>query len=211
MLEITSSDISLFPYELLSRSCDLPTYETKERKHYYIGCDIAMSEKADADFSAYIVGGKAGNNPITIEHIEHFKGKSSKEQVDLIANLHKRFKFQKVVVEKTGLGMGIIKDLQNTDVGRYLEPFDTKHKNKEELFGDLEVALRQGKIKLPKDDVLIKELVNICVIRKKRRDGSYEQTIQGISGSHDDLAVSLALAYHAYLLTQAGRPSIAFI
>ena len=211
MLEITSSDISLFPYELITKATELPLYETKEKKYYFMGCDIAMSEKSQADYSAFIVGCKQGSNPLNIMHIEHFKGKSSKEQVEIIRKLHKMYHFSKIWLEQKGIGMGMMSDLQGTEVSSILFPFDTNHKNKEEIFSNLEMGLRQDRIKLPKEEKLIKELINIGIVRKKRRDGSYEQKIEGVSGSHDDLAVALALVYAAYHETQQGRPYIAFV
>ena len=210
-LEITSSELSLFPYELITKATELQLYPTKEKKYYFMGCDIAMSEKSGADYSAFIVGCKQGSNPLNIEHIEHFKGKSSKEQVELIRKLNRMYHFSKIWIEQKGIGMGIVKDLQGTEVTPVLFPFDTNHKNKEDIFSNLEMALRQDRIKLPKSDTLIKELINIGITRKKRRDGSYEQRIEGISGSHDDLAIALALVYAAYHETQQGRPYISFV
>lgn len=211
MLEITSSDISLFPYELITKATELQTYPTNEKRYYFMGCDIAMSEKSQADYSAFLIGCKQGNNPFNIEHIEHFKGKSSREQVELIRKLNKMYRFSKIWLEQKGIGMGMMTDLQGTEVSPILFPFDTNHKNKEEIFSNLEMGFRNDKIKIPKDDRLIKELINIGIVRKKRRDGSYEQRIEGVSGSHDDLAVALALVYAAYHETQQGRPYITFV
>lgn len=214
MLEITSSDISLFPYELISKATEVPIYPSRERKHYFMGCDIAMSEKSGSDYSAFILGYKQRNNPFIIDRIEHFgekTAKSSKEQVQLIRNLAKMYHFDKIVIEKNAIGMGVVTDLLDTELRYTIVSFNTKHTEKERIFANLEVALRNNKIKLPKDDRLVKEMINIGIIRRKKRDGSYEQRIEGISGSHDDLAIALALLYEGYQLTQHGRPSIVYV
>lgn len=188
-----SSDTALFPLNLI-QACLKANVEKKEDKDYsyYMGCDIALSEKESADFSVFTIIRSSEDNPHEVIHIDRMKGISTNNQVEKIARYHKEYGFSKIIVEKRGLSYGMVNDLINDDrVKNVIEPFITNNKNKEEILSNLEVTMRHGNLKLLNNDTLINELLSFGI---KIRNG--KQTYEGLS-EHDDCVISLALALEA--------------
>lgn len=188
-----SSDTALFPLSLIN-SCLEKEVKVKENSEYtyYMGCDIALSEKESADFSVFVIVRKSEGNPLEVVHIDRFKGVSTNNQIEKIANYHKQYDFNKIIVEKRGLSFGMVEELEKDDrVKGVIEPFVTNAKNKEKILSSLEVSMRNGEIKLINNDTLINELLSFGI---KVRQG--KQTYEGLS-DHDDTVIALALAVKA--------------
>jgi hypothetical protein len=193
------SDASaMFPYDSAIRPAILADYpelseKEKESRLYYMGCDIAMSASSGADFSVYTVVSKVHGRPLRCEEVFRVKGAPSAQQIEQIKQLHQRYHFSKILVEKTGLGFGIADALEKDDVVKgAIEGFDTKRTQKEQILSNLELLLRNHGLKLPDNDILIKELMSFGV--KPAKDGRV--TYEGL-GAHDDTVISLALACFA--------------
>jgi phage FluMu gp28-like protein len=105
-----------------------------------------------------------------------------------ISELHKKFHFRKLLVDKTGLGQPIVEHCKS--LGLPVEGIAMTVKSKEELFSTLRICLEQNAIVLPNDLNLLANLN--CIESDTTASGSY--TFSHPQGTHDDLGFALALA-----------------
>jgi phage FluMu gp28-like protein len=105
-----------------------------------------------------------------------------------VSDIHQKMHFTKLCMDKTGLGAPILehcKELKLPVEGLTFSPGE-----KSEMFSELKIMLEQNKIEYPENLELLSHLNS--VVAKRNRMGSY--TFDHASGTHDDLAVALALA-----------------
>lgn len=72
-----------------------------KRLNIYAAVDFAFSLNRDADFTAIVVVGVDGDGNYYVLDIDRFKSKKTIEYFDHIANLHSKWKFQKLRAEVT--------------------------------------------------------------------------------------------------------------
>jgi hypothetical protein len=207
LCEPISGDMSLFPYKLIEQCENLELEESSEDVQYYMGCDIALSDKAGSDYSAYAVVKKQGNN-LSLVHLWREKGVSTTGQMEQIKKMNKEWRFSKILIEKVGLSIGLVDELQeDLEVRNVVQPFVTKRVNKEQILSHLEVIMRNKGIKLGKFsglETLRKELMSF-----KYRVRQGKQTYESV-GAHDDTVIAFALAVEA-ATGSLGIPSISWV
>lgn len=199
MLNPIGAGTGLFPLELIN-SCIDPTIgqinedtaQIKRNCAHYIGCDIALSEDKRADSSCFVVIRKNfETNELSMIYKQiPPKGTTSDEQVTRISNLAKIYGTSKVVIEQKGLGYSLAQKAFMEIPA--VEKFDTTRSKKEQILGNVELLMRNKKLKLPKDDAMINELMSFGL--KRKIDGT--ETFEALSG-HDDQVMALALACYA--------------
>ena len=202
MLIPISDANALFPYDLTSGAIDkegtfLPF--GRKGKRYYIGCDLAISQKGDYTVFTVIEADDSGKKVVKALRFRD----SHAEQKRLLKQLVEDFKPIKILVDKTGLGEVFFRELQAEIYNVYPMHFTAQEKNK--LLLDLRHEFEKKGLSIPssKDDLkayayaqnLIKELNDFVV---KVNIGGRTLT-RFASGEYDDAVISLALANRASL------------
>lgn len=126
----------------------------------------------------------------SIAAIDRFSNVDYKTQTNRLKIMSEKFKPVQIVSEGNSMGGPLTEDLQSQ--GLPVVRFDTTAQSKAALIQGLEIAFERGDIRIIDDEDLINEL------------NSYEQErlATGIrygapAGMHDDMVMSLALAWHA--------------
>ncbi|MDG6996912.1 MAG: phage terminase large subunit [Nitrososphaerota archaeon] len=105
-----------------------------------------------------------------------------------VADLHKRLKFRKLMVDSTGIGSPILEHCRELKLP--VEGISFTRVRQEEMLSNLKIILEQGKITLPDNMDLLSSLN--CIVAKRNRIGGH--IFDHANGTHDDLAYALALA-----------------
>lgn len=122
--------------------------------------------------------------------IKHVNDKSPTEQVDYIAKLIEEYKPIKVTVESNSIGE-VYYDLLQKKTNVKINRFATSNKSKNRIIDKLGVALENQKIKLIRDEELLKELRAYQMETTK----SGLITYNGASGFNDDCVIATAICY----------------
>lgn len=206
-----SSANSLFPLDLTLKSTDngkkfLNYGKINER--YYVGCDFALSETGD--YTVYTVISET-NEGKKIVFADRFRGNFEQQKIK-IKKIYNDFKPIKIVMDKTGLGEQIFREL--SQIIPNCEPIHFTADEKYKLIMDLRHEFETFNIEIPntKDDAvtyaysqqLLKELNEFTI---KVNTGA---KLKFGGGKFDDCVISLALANRASLQIH-GDVSIGFI
>ena len=163
--------------------------------NYYLGVDVAISKAIKADYSAFSVIEKREDGLFYQIWIERIKGRSTKEQIERVRDLHQRLHFSTIVVEKRGISEGMVKDLlDDPELRSFVIPFTTTHNSKEGLITRLQGCLASKQLFILDDDVQLKELQAFGIKEKKDSMGVNKICFESLSG-HDDTVIALALSY----------------
>lgn len=170
------------------RAMPEPIYE------YYLGYDpatVGQDEAAACILEYRPKFNEAVNTvPYSIAQFKTWKGKKIPEQLKIIEQLHKEWKFKKMMVDTTGMGQGLVSDNVNI---LPLNEFQFTIKTKQDIFFNLKRLIEAEQIILGKNEKLKKQLVEL----KGERKGDGMTRITHPKYGHDDLATSLALAVWA--------------
>lgn len=109
----------------------------------------------------------------------------------LVADIHKRLHFRRVLMDSTGLGNPIIEHCK--ELGLPVSGFNFTSSSKEQLLSNLKILLERQRVVLP-DNLELFSSLN-CIEATRNRLGGYSFTHS--RGSHDDLGYALALAVYA--------------
>lgn len=108
-----------------------------------------------------------------------------------VADVYKKLRFRKLLVDSTALGNPIVSHLLELKLPA--EGLTLTVKTKEELFSNLKILMEQKLLEIPNDSELLAHLN--CIVFERNRTGSY--LFDHLKGTHDDLAYALALAVWA--------------
>jgi len=196
-----SSDTSMFPQGVLDKATSLyektrTAIDTAKANgvgiRRVIGCDIAVSQGARADWSVFTVLDYLEGHPILLRD-QIRKHLTAENNVEEIRHLNEFHKPAKILIEKTGVGWGVAEACLKDPV---LKPvsldFDTKMASREKILSRLEVTMRNGNLAIPKNDVLLSELGQWAYMKMKDGRMAYHSL-----GEHDDCVISLAIALEA--------------
>jgi hypothetical protein len=205
----------IFDYETLIKGCideqlkdiqyAVPTYE------YWLGVDIALSKERAADQSAYVVIEKRpGDKMLRLVHMQiPTKGTYTDQQFEQIKDLHRRFRFKRILIENKGNSMSLVEFLQrDQQTCGVVEQFPTTHTEKERVIMKLQKLMSNGLLEIIKDDLLIGELQQIGIKHEWRAGRSLEK-IQSLGG-HDDIVIAFALAVEA-ATSAVGQASLIWV
>jgi phage terminase large subunit-like protein len=200
-----SEDTALFPQEVLNKAteqyertriaCEAAEKESGGKNRRVIGCDIAVSQGARADFSVFSVLDvlSHGDTATYLLRDQIRKHLTAEENVNEIRRLYKFYNPARILVEKTGVGWGVAEACMNDSEMKVVAlDFDTKMASREKILSRLEVTMRNGGMALPKNDILLSELSQFAYLKMKDGRMSYQSL-----GEHDDCVMSLAIALEA--------------
>ncbi len=195
MLNPVGDGFSIFTPDMIERASNLD-FNENEDKTYYIGCDVAMSNKSTADNSAFFVLSKSKGNKIKIEEIWHEKGVSEDKQIEIIKKLKRKYNIQKGFIERKGLTYSMAnKVVTDPELVGFIDTWNPTNEEKAKIIGNLQLVMKHNMLyipkTLPKYNTLVHELLSFALINV---NGS--QKYKAMTG-HDDMVIGLALAISA--------------
>lgn len=177
------------------------TGEIHPKAKYYLGVDFA---RMGEDSSCFIVVEDAWDDDvIRVVSIEETHHKLLTDAVGRITIMDRKYKFQKIYLDSTGLGAGP-GDILRERLGTRVEPIVFTSKSKQDIYSNLKVLMEKGTLKIPNDKKLIYQLMDL----------RYEITSGGNIKIHhsergfDDYCDALALAVYAFKPKPRYRPVI---
>lgn len=180
-------DDGMSVFRNIKKVCTLSKEDTayKEHKNHqvYFGVDLAKQ----TDFSVITAFCKDCSQQVLLDRFNQidyiFQRKRLKAHAD-------RWKPQGIVVETNNTGIPFIEELHR--LGLPIIEFTTTAKSKPNLIESLSIAIEGGDIKLFNDKIQINELRAYGM----ETGSSGTRKYSAPSGLHDDIVMSLALAWH---------------
>jgi len=199
---------SMFPMSLLEKARDptLTLMRKAEQEYddngepigifgqHFIGYDPAISSDKNADYTAMTVMRMLpGEETKQLIHTVHEKGLSSMAQKRMMVTLNSRFQPDLIELEGNNFQRMLEAELRAMAADMPIKIFMTTRAKKESLFMSLLLAFEQGHIKTPWGDEKSKEFTRTLETELSRFGMQKSGRLESV-GSHDDLAVSVALA-----------------
>jgi hypothetical protein len=147
---------------------------------YYMGVDLARL----VDYTVITVFDENGK----MVHFNRFNKIDWPYQKRLIKNTAAKYNNAATLIDSTGIGDPILKDLE--EMGVYVEGYKFDNPSKKKLIESLMMAFEMGHIQIIDDPTLINELLIFEYQISKSGVLRYEAP----QGYHDDCVISLALA-----------------
>ena len=199
---------SMFPMSLLenARDPELFLMDRAENEYdeegeasglfgqHFIGWDPAIASDSNADYTAMtVMRMPPGSERKEIVHVVHQKGLNSTAQKRHIIMLNNRFQPDLIELEGNNFQRMFEAELRDMREDIPVKTFMTTRQKKESMFMSLLMAFEQGHIKTPWGDERSKEFTRTLETELSRFGMQKNGRMESV-GSHDDLAVSLALA-----------------
>lgn len=157
----------------------------------YAGYDVGLEN----DLSAMVILRQTPDNKVWVQSVRIGKRVDWHEQKRLIFEDFDNNDIRKLAVDQTGMGTGLVSELQMI-LGRHkVEGVKFSLQSKEEMATDMYQGFAAGMVRIPYDEALVKDLISIRRIITDSGNVRYDaaQTADG----HADRAWALALAIHA--------------
>jgi hypothetical protein len=144
----------------------------------------------DGDFTVIVFMDERGG----VTKIEKYKDIDAVEQIERISYLINSTKtLKQVMVEMNSIGRIYYENLRRkTDIN--IKQFTTTNQTKRNIIEQLDTAFQTGKISIPEDSELLRQLQHFAA--EKTKTG---YTYNGADGVHDDYVIALAMVYDLYL------------
>lgn len=199
---------SMFPMSLLenARDPELFLMDRAENEYdeegeasglfgqHFIGWDPAIASDSNADYTAMtVMRMPPGSERKEVVHVVHQKGLNSTAQKRHIIMLNNRFQPDLIELEGNNFQRMFEAELRDMREDIPVKTFMTTRQKKESMFMSLLMAFEQGHIKTPWGDERSKEFTRTLETELSRFGMQKNGRMESV-GSHDDLAVSLALA-----------------
>jgi phage terminase large subunit-like protein len=199
---------SMFPMNLLEKARD-PNLKLIDKAEYeyddngeatgifgqhFIGYDPAISSDKNADYTAMTVMRMLpGEETKQLIHSVHEKGLSSMAQKRTMVSLNNKFQPDLIELEGNNFQRMLEAEMREMAADMPIKIFMTTRAKKESMFMSLLLAFEQGHIKTPFGDEKSKEFTRTLETQLSRFGMQKNGRLESV-GSHDDLAVSVALA-----------------
>lgn len=160
--------------------------KSTEKKPIWAGIDWAVGN--DGDYTVLTLMDEDG----VVTNIHSFNNMEPTQQVNTLALiLNDTPTLQRIQVEENSIG-GVYEDFLKKAMYKpqILTLFNTSNDSKRRIIEQLASAFQQGRIGIPDDKELLRELNHYCI----ERTPSGKVTFNGI-GAHDDYVMSLAMCY----------------
>ena len=150
---------------------------------YSIGVDFAKIK----DFSVYTVYNLTND---TVAYIDRFNQLDYRIQIERLKFLIEKFEAKEIWVERNNVGEVLVEELRFL-FGRRIKEYVATNTTKRQLIEHLIIGFEKEIVKIPQDLLLLDELRSFQLNRTKSGLVTYAAPY----GSHDDMVISLALAY----------------
>lgn len=160
---------------------------------YWFGIDWGSG--VGGDWTAISVLTKTLSGKAQLVDVVYFNDKDPNQTIEEIAKLANKYKPKNITVELNSIGnvyFGLLRNaLKNTQIP--LNGFTTTNESKDKIISKLQVALQNETIELWADPELLVELSVYEMTFSK----TGKRVMNAKSGYHDDLLMSLAIAYNS--------------
>jgi len=199
---------SMFPHSILepARNHDLVLLDRADTEYneegepagifgqHFIGWDPAIASDKNADFTAMVtMRTLPGDNIKQVVGIVHEKGMSSAAQKKQMLLLNNRFQPDLIELEGNNFQRMFAAELQDMRNDIPIRTFMTTRQRKESMFMALLLAFEQGQIQLPYGDERSRTFTHKLEEELNRFGMQKSGKLESV-GTHDDIAVALALA-----------------
>jgi len=199
---------SMFPMSLLEKARDSELVLMRQAEQdfdengeangtfgqHFVGWDPAIASDANADYTAMtILRILPDSDEKQIVHSVHQKGLNSSAQKKEVILLNSRFRPDLIELEGNNFQRMFEVELKEMREDIPIKTFMTTRQKKESMFMSLLLAFEQGQIKTPWGDEKSKEFTRKLETELSRFGMQKNGRLESV-GSHDDLAMSLALA-----------------
>lgn len=174
-------------------NCAVSDTVDQESDVTFLGVDLAAQGK---DSSVYVCVDADGN----VFHIESKNDAPMTDAMGRIRELDAYYDFNKIMVDATGLGTGVV-DQVKEDLGRKVEGFKFTNEKKQSLYNTLKNELQDGDLRFEyvpgKNDLAGNKMVNQCLELEYSYTSTGKIRIEHPPNGHDDFSDALALAVWA--------------
>ena len=199
---------SMFPMSLLEKARDsnLILLEKAEKDfdengevngvfgQHFVGWDPAIASDANADYTAMmILRILPDSEEKQLVYVLNQKGMNSTAQKRQIIMLNNRFQPDLIELEGNNFQRMFEAELKDMREDIPIKTFMTTRQKKESMFMSLLMAFEQGQIRTPWGDEKSKEFTRALETQLSRFGMQKNGRLESV-GSHDDLAMALALA-----------------
>jgi phage terminase large subunit-like protein len=199
---------SMFPMPLLeeARDKDLVLLDRADTNYnelgeadgvfgqHFIGHDPAIASDKNADYTAMtVMRMKPEEEKKEIIHVVHERGMSSVAQKRMMVTLNSKFQPDLIELEGNNFQRMLEQEMRELKADMPIRIFMTTRTRKESLFMSLLLAFEQGHIKTPYGDEQSRKYTN-ALEQELNRFGMQKNGKLESVGTHDDLAMSIALA-----------------
>tara|TARA_R100000544_G_C2225039_1_gene60113 strand:- start:1138 stop:2343 length:1206 start_codon:yes stop_codon:yes gene_type:complete len=199
---------SMFPMSLLEKARDSELVLLRQAEQdfdengeangtfgqHFVGWDPAIASDANADYTAMtILRILPDSDEKQIVHSVHQKGLNSSAQKKEVIMINSRFRPDLIELEGNNFQRMFEVELKEMREDIPIKTFMTTRQKKESMFMSLLLAFEQGQIKTPWGDEKSKEFTRKLETELSRFGMQKNGRLESV-GSHDDLAMSLALA-----------------
>ena len=199
---------SMFPNDILekARDRDLVLLDRAEMEYdeegesagifgqHFIGWDTAIASDKNADFTAMLVLRTLPDDGTKqIVGVHHERGMSGAAQKRQILMMNNRFQPDLIELEGNNFQRMFAAELQDMRNDIPIKTFMTTRQRKESMFMSLLMAFEQGQIRTPYGDERSREFTHKLEQELNRFGMQKNGKLESV-GTHDDLAMALALA-----------------
>jgi hypothetical protein len=199
---------SMFPMTLLEKARDknLVLLDKAEQEfdengqssgvfgQHFVGWDPAIASDSNADYTAMsVIRVLPGSEEKQLVHVLNQKGLSGAAQKRQVILLNNRFQPDLIELEGNNFQRMFAAELKDMRGDIPIKTFMTTRQKKESMFMSLLMAFEQGQMKTPWGDEKSKEFTRTLETQLSRFGMQKNGRLESV-GSHDDLAMSLALA-----------------
>ncbi len=167
-----------------------PLQNHNRNDRYYMGIDIALA--ATGDYTVITILNHHGD----MVYMDRFRGVEAPALCERILQAYAKFSPVKTIIEQNNQGLPIIQYLEPKI--KNMEGFYTTNESKSLIINQLIAAFSHKEIRVLNDDVLKAELE--AFIFKFSPTGKIR--FEAASGFNDDCVMSLAFAWHNYVLNK---------
>jgi phage FluMu gp28-like protein len=188
-----------YPIDIIQPCVD-PTLTQLENgeagRRYLMGIDFAKKR----DETVVIMLEETNDHEFIIRHIAAWSGMDYSQQIGRIAQLAGKFRIQRTVADKTGVGEALMEDLKRVVPSAEGVVFSLN--SKADMAGRLRIIFEQKRIRIPNDKKLITQLNSLRY--EVTKNGSLVFASPEREQLHDDYVWALAMACHAAKYTPLG-------
>lgn len=178
-------NLILLPYE--RRGTRYVVEDPKEGHLYCIGADFGKNQ----DYSVFSV---LDLDTGAVVCLERLNGISWSEQIKRLSELSSIYNNAYVVADTWGVGDALTEELENQGLNYVPMPVKSQLV-KEQIISNLALMMEKGWVAVPGDKVILDELRNF----RYYRTSTGAQVMRAYGRGHDDIVMSLALAYTQYV------------
>ncbi len=199
-LSFSSSEEMVFNPALVTSVCSGKLTKSPGKRQVFIGVDPNASSGNKSDyFAASVLAYNAAEETVELIDYMRVRGQTLEYSIYQLLDICKKYKPAKVLLESNNSGNFVSEQMIRGDSSLPLEMFNTNQKSKDVIISRLTWAMEKSAIKLPDDRVLVQEFLSFA------RQGN---KLGAISGKHDDLLMSLAIALEASPLSDTPNPNL---